>query len=167
LTHFMKMLHPGEDRRVRQAAEALYYRDHIAVNLVVDGDRLFPDQWIYVHSPSVRMARITNYNNFSPAMVGEPNKTALSVEYFASQPEDRWPPRDGRLRGPAVAELCDLGLLDPRAVEAAWVLRETESYPTYYMGFQGPYNVLRARLAEFDNVSSIGRGGMYRYNNQD
>src|SRR5262249_33515137 len=98
---------------------------------------------------------------------GEPNKTALSVEYFAFQTEDLWPLPDERLRGTAVAELCDLGLLDPRAVEAAWVLRETESYPTYYMGFQGPYNVLRARLAEFDNVSSIGRGGMYRYNNQD
>lgn len=36
-----------------KAAEALYYREHIAVDLLVSGRSPFPDQWIYVHAPEV------------------------------------------------------------------------------------------------------------------
>ena len=32
----------------------------------------FPDNWIYVHSPEVAVARIANYRNFSPDMAALP-----------------------------------------------------------------------------------------------
>jgi hypothetical protein len=35
------------------------------------------------------------------------------------------------------------------------------------MGFQEPYEILKRRINEFQNLSAIGRGGMYKYNNQD
>ena len=97
ITHFIKLLAPAEPDSVRLAAEALYYRDYITVDLIVDGEDLFPDQWIYVHSPDVRMARIANYNNFSKSMVGESRKTGLSVEYFTFQNEDLWKSPDDML----------------------------------------------------------------------
>jgi protoporphyrinogen oxidase len=167
ITHFVKLLAPPESDSVRLAAETLYYRDHITVNLVVDGDDLFPDQWIYVHSPDVRMARIANYNNFSKSMVGESRKTGLSVEYFTFQTEDLWISSDDMLVELAADELDYLGLVRKRTIERAWVVRETESYPTYYLGFQEPYRVLRSCLERFTNLYPIGRGGMYKYNNQD
>ena len=64
-------------------------------------------------------------------------------------------------------ELDYLGLVRKRTIERAWVVRETESYPTYYLGFQEPYRVLRSCLEQFANLYPIGRGGMYKYNNQD
>jgi protoporphyrinogen oxidase len=167
ITHFIKILVPPEPEAVARAAEALYYRDHITVNLVVDGEDFFPDQWIYVHSPDVRMARIANYNNFSKAMVGEKGKTALSVEYFTFQREDLWQSPDATLVELAADELAYLRLVPKRAIEQAWVVRETESYPTYYLGYQEPYQILRSCLDRFVNLSPIGRGGMYKYNNQD
>ena len=44
---------PGpKRRRFCAAARALRYREHIGVNLLIEG-RPFPDNWIYVHSPEV------------------------------------------------------------------------------------------------------------------
>ena len=167
ITHFINMLHPRDSETTMKAAEALYYREHITVDLLVSGSTIFPDQWIYVHAPEVQVARIANYNNFSKAMPGAADKTALSVEYFAFQHEELWKRPDGELIELAQQELVRLRLLSPSQIEGAWVVRETESYPTYYMGFQKPYEILKHRINDFRNLSAIGRGGMYKYNNQD
>lgn len=167
MTHFVRMLEPTESEKTTKAAEALYYREHVTVDLLVSGRSPFPDQWIYVHSPDVQMARIANYNNFSAAMTPSPDRTALSVEYFTFQHEELWKRPDGELVDLAGEEMSRLKLLSPGQIEGAWVVRESESYPTYYMGFQEPYEILKRRINEFQNLSAIGRGGMYKYNNQD
>ena len=167
LTHLIKMLEPGEDQVVLNAADSLYYRDHITVDLLLEGDDYFPDQWIYLHDPQVQMARLANYINFSKAMVDRPGTSALSVEYFVFQHEPLWGMTDEMLIDLGKSELAQVGLIAPRRVEQAWVVRETESYPTYYLGFAEPYRVLQERLDRISNLSPIGRGGMYKYNNQD
>ena len=123
MTHFVHMLDPTESEKVMKAAEALYYREHVTVDLLVSGRSPFPDQWIYVHSPDVQMARIANYNNFSPAMRPAPDRTALSVEYFTFQHEDLWKRPDGELVELAGEELARLKLLSPGQIEGAWVVR--------------------------------------------
>jgi len=167
MTHFVRMLDPPESEKALKAAEALYYREHVTVDLLVSGRSPFPDQWIYVHSPDVQMARIANYNNFSAAMTGAPDRTALSIEYFTFQHEELWKRPDRELVELAGEELARLKLLSPGQIEGAWVVRESESYPTYYMGFQEPYEILKRRINELQHLSAIGRGGMYKYNNQD
>ncbi len=167
MTHFFKMLAPEESARVQQAVDALYYRDHITVNLLVDGKDLFPDQWIYLHSQDVKAARLANYNNFSSRMSGDENKTALSIEYFVFQDDAEWKMSDQELIDLAKQEIEYLKLVKQEQVEKAWVLRETEAYPVYFMGFQPHYDLLKNRANEFKNIMLMGRGGMYKYNNQD
>ena len=67
LTDLVEMMEPKAPEAVRRAVRALRYREHIGVNLIVEG-RPFPDNWMYVHSADVALARIANYRNFSPAM---------------------------------------------------------------------------------------------------
>jgi protoporphyrinogen oxidase len=167
ITQFFNLMQPSPAQEVLAAAKSLYYREHITVDIVVDKEQLFPDQWIYVHAPEVRIARVANYNNFSKAMVDNRPKTALSAEYFVFQSDDLWKMPDKELIDLAVDELSTIKLMDKKSVEKAWVVRETESYPTYYLGYKEPYEILRKEMNSFSNVSPIGRGGMYKYNNQD
>jgi protoporphyrinogen oxidase len=167
LTHFFKLLKPQPSRLIKNAVEALYYRDHITVDILVDAENLFQDQWIYIHSPDIRMARLANYNNFSRAMVGYRRKTALSVEYFVFQHEDLWRRSDEELKDMAIAELSFLGLIKKESVEGSWVVRETECYPTYYIGFEEPYEIVKSEVENISGLYPIGRAGMYKYNNQD
>jgi protoporphyrinogen oxidase len=167
LTHFFQLVVPEESADVQQAASTLYYREHITVNLVIDGDNLFPDQWIYIHAPDVKMARLANYTNFSDAMVKDPAQSALSVEYFTFKCEELWQMADEDLKQLAIDELSSLKLVEKSMVKQAWVVRETESYPTYFLGYQEPYGKLKGAIDRYTNLTPIGRGGMYKYNNQD
>lgn len=167
LAHFFKMLNPSEPDEINHAAEMLRYRAHITVNLLVKKENLFSDQWIYVHSPDIQLARIANYNNFSKAMIGGQNKTALSVEYFVFKDEGLWNESDENLAHLASGELEKMGLLNKMDIEKSWVIREDEAYPIYYQGIQEYLNLLKSRVDKFVNFFSIGRAGMHKYNNQD
>jgi protoporphyrinogen oxidase len=50
-------------------ARELRYRDFITVALVVSRPDLFPDNWIYVHDPAVKVGRVQNFGSWSPEMV--------------------------------------------------------------------------------------------------
>src|SRR5437868_5082686 len=58
---------PAAPEHVRRAAARLTYRDFLTVALVVDQADVFPDNWIYVHDPSVRVGRVQNFKNWSAA----------------------------------------------------------------------------------------------------
>lgn len=167
LVHFLNMLDPPDSYLINNLAGTLRYRDHITVDLLIDKENIFPDQWTYVHSPDVRIARIANYGNFSKAMLGGKNKTALSVEYFAFKEDELWGESDEFLGELASNELNQMGLVKINDVEKTWVVRETEAYPVYYLGFQEHYGLLKQKIGQFANFSSIGRAGMHKYNNQD
>lgn len=167
LTELVLKLDPKPPDEVVESARALYYRDHITVNLVVGRRQIFPDNWIYVHAPEVRMARISSYGNFSREMVRNPDQDAIAVEYFAFAHEDIWQMADAELMDLAARELNMVGLLEPGEVVDGFVLRERDSYPTYYLSFERPLETIKRYLATLRNLTLIGRGGMYRYNNQD
>lgn len=167
LRSLFNMLDPPESSQVMKSVEALQYRDHITVDMLVNGENLFPDQWLYVHSPDVQMARLVNYNNFSDAMVDAKNKSALSIEYFAFQNKGLWNQSDDYLKDLALTELDKIGLVKKMSVERSWVVREPEAYPVTHIGFQPHYDLLKSRMDEFTNLQPIGRAGMHQYNNQD
>ena len=170
ITFFVQHLHPKPPVRVLEAAAQLYYRDHITVNLVINRNNLFPDQWIYIHDPAVRMARVANYVNFSSAMSPTPHKTPLSVEYFAfADKDDLWEMNDKALIDLALRELTAAGLITRRDTTGAdgFVVREKDSYPTYYTGHKAQFDILKEYASRFTNLQLIGRAGMYKYNNQD
>lgn len=167
LTHFVLALNPRPRHAIVDAAKKLYYRDHITVNLLIKGSSLFPDNWIYVHSRELKMSRLTNYNNFYVKTKKKLKNTALSVEYFAFQGDDIWKKTDEQLIILAENELARTGLVKPGMVIDGFVVRETESYPVYYVGHKKYFDTLKEYSDSFENLQLIGRGGMYKYNNMD
>ena len=49
----VRAISPAGPDRIREAAEGLRYRDFL-VALILKKDRLFPDNWIYIHTPGVQ-----------------------------------------------------------------------------------------------------------------
>ena len=167
LTEFILKLQPPPPSSVIEAARALYYRDHITVNLILDAPTPFPDNWIYVHSPEVRMARICEYGNFSKEMLASPNHSALSVEYFCFAHDDLWQMKDETLIHFAMEEMKRVGLLKRESLVDGFVIREKDSYPAYYLGHQHHFGKLKSFISQLPNLWMIGRGCMDKYNNQD
>jgi protoporphyrinogen oxidase len=152
---------------VQAAAGRLTYRDFVLVALVVDHPALFPDNWIYVHSPGVAVGRIQNFKNWSADMVSNPGSTVLGMEYFCSQGDRTWSMGDDELIAFATRELESLGLTAGARVIDGTVLRVPKAYPTYDSSYRESVAVIRAFLDPLENFHTIGRNGMHKYNNQD
>lgn len=150
-----------------QAAASLKYRDFLTVNLAINRPELFPDNWIYVHSPEVRLGRIQNFRRWSPAMVPEEGCSSLGLEYFCNQGDDLWQMADPELIQLAVGEICSLGLLQAEWVKWGTVVRVPKAYPVYDDDYQAALPLIRSFLSGWDNFQTIGRNGLHRYNNMD
>lgn len=167
ITHLVERLDPLPPDEVLRAARRLAYRDFLIVALVVDQEHLFPDNWIYVHSPEVQVGRIQNFKNWSPEMVPDPSKTCLGMEYFCSRGDAIWEMDDAGLISLAARELEQIGLAHRSLIRDGTVIREPMAYPIYDETYKDNLEVVRAYLCRFRNLQTTGRAGMHRYNNQD
>jgi protoporphyrinogen oxidase len=154
-------------KSVRAAAERLSYRDFILVALVVDRSDLFPDNWIYVHTPGVAVGRIQNFNNWSAAMVPVPDTTVLGMEYFCFKGDALWNQTDAELIALATRELKTLGLANGARVQDGTVVRVPEAYPIYNSTYRDSVQTIRRFVDPLQNFHTVGRNGMHKYNNQD
>ena len=167
LPALIRALDPAPPEEIRAAAGRLRFRDFLTVVLIVDRSELFPDNWIYIHSPDVRLGRIQNFKNWSPEMVPDPDTTSLGLEYFVNEGDDLWAAADEELAELGAREVDRLGLLDGGRVLDSAVVRMPKAYPVYDEGHRDALPRLRDYLGGFANLHCVGRNGQHRYNNQD
>ena len=163
----VRALDPPAPPEVRDAADDLHYRDFLTVALVVPADRGFPDNWIYIHSPGVKVGRIQNFGSWSPFMVKD-GRTCLGLEYFVFEGDALWSAPDEELIALATRELATIGLVPENLVERGFVVRMPKAYPVYDDTYRDAVETIRHWMAaEVPNVHPVGRNGMHKYNNQD
>jgi protoporphyrinogen oxidase len=167
LRHVVEMTHPRAPQEVLDAASGLRYRDFLTVALVVDGDDLFPDNWIYIHEPGVRVGRIQNFRSWSPWMVPDPDKSCVGLEYFCFAGDDLWTMSDDALVDLAARELEQLGLAPRSKVERGFAIRVPKAYPIYDAEYASRVATIRTWLDGIENLQQVGRNGLHRYNNSD
>jgi len=164
---------PPPPPEVAAVALALPYRDFITVGLLLDrmrpdaqGRTMPPDNWIYVQEPDVRLGRLQIFNNWSPALVADPERVWLGLEYFCQEGDDLWTLSDAAMTDLAIAELAKIGLADREFVRDAKVVRVPKAYPAYFGAYRD-FGRVRRWLDAVPNLFLVGRNGMHRYNNQD
>jgi protoporphyrinogen oxidase len=163
----VEMASPAPPQAVLDAARGLRYRDFLSVALVVDGEDLFPDNWIYIHEPAVRVGRIQNFRSWSPWMVPDPDKACVGLEYFCFEGDDLWTMADDQLVELASRELEQLRLAPRSKVERGFAIRVPKAYPIYDAHYAERVATIRGWLDGIENLQQVGRNGLHRYNNSD
>jgi len=158
---------PQAPAEVQQAAVGLRYRDFITIALVIDGEDLFPDNWIYIHEESVNVGRIQNFRSWSPWMVPDPDTACVGMEYFAFEGDELWTMSDRDLIELGKSELEALGLSTPDKVRRGYVVRVPKAYPMYDADYSERVDTIRGWLDDIGNLQQVGRNGLHRYNNSD
>ena len=167
LRNMVGMTDPTAPDGVLRAAQGLRYRDFLTVALVLEADDPFPDNWIYIHEPAVRVGRIQNYRSWSPEMVPDPTRACLGLEYFCFEGDELWNQDDDALVALAALELARLGLAEPATVRGGYVVRVPKAYPMYDALYAERVAEIRGWLAGIENLTQVGRNGLHRYNNSD
>jgi protoporphyrinogen oxidase len=156
-----------DDTRLIGIARDLPHRDFMTAGLLLRRRGPVPaDNWIYVQEEDVRLGRIQIFNNWSPALVRDPDTVWLGLEYFCNMGDDLWSLDDGAFLEFAAKELAQIGFARREDVLDGTVVRVPKAYPAYF-GSYGELDRVRHWLDGIENLYPIGRNGMHRYNNQD
>jgi protoporphyrinogen oxidase len=148
-------------------ARALRYRDFLTVALMVQKGDLFPDNWIYIHDPSVKVGRVQNFGSWSPEMVPA-GMSCLGLEYFCFEGDGLWTSADADLIALAKQECAKIGLIAAADVVDACVVRQPKAYPVYDEAYRENIAMVRLDLEQsYPTLHLVGRNGMHKYNNQD
>jgi protoporphyrinogen oxidase len=167
MTELVQILSPAADGATLALAGTLTYRALMTVHLMLDRPQVTNDTWIYVHDPSVSFARLHEPRNWSPDLA-PPGKTSLVLEFFCEAGDALWRLPDADLCELAVHELATrLGFIQRSEVIDGFVVRSRDAYPRYALGYREAVDGLKAYLRSYPNLSLVGRGGTFRYNNAD
>ena len=150
-------------------ARDLKYRDFVTVALIAKASKEsdFPDNWVYIHDPSVLVGRVQNFRSWSPEMVAE-GHTCLGLEYFCFEGDGLWTGSDEALITLAKREIGQIGLIRPEDVVDACVVRQPKAYPVYDDAYRENVATIRLDLERaYPSLHLVGRNGMHKYNNQD
>lgn len=159
---------PHVPQQVIHAAENLEHRDMLIVFLSVKNCEQLAEQWIYVHTPKLRVGRIQNLSAWSGDLLGEEGCYNYTLEYFVSHTESLWSKSDSYLADLAFHELKHIPGLEKATLAGSHVTRVRDAYPVYNSSYQDNIQVIRNFLKDFEpRLQLAGRNGLHRYNNQD
>ncbi|MCB1541618.1 MAG: FAD-dependent oxidoreductase, partial [Rhodoblastus sp.] len=149
-------------------ARDLKYRDFLTVVLIGKSSVELPDNWVYIHDPSVQVGRVQNFRSWSPEMIPDGVSTCLGLEYFCFEGDGLWNADDKNLVELAKQEIDKIGLMKAADVVDASVVRQPKAYPVYDDSYARNVEVIRLELSgRFPGLHLVGRNGMHKYNNQD
>ncbi len=164
LLEFIKIFNTKIPEEVYMEANKLDYRNHISVHLTID-KKLFDDNWIYVHSPELKLARISDFTNFSEFMSAN-NEFPLTLEYFCFENDEIWNSSNQEIINFGLAELKAIFPVEFNILHSE-VSRNAKAYPVIQTGFENSINIIKSWLKTQSEITAIGRSGMFKYNNQD
>tara|TARA_B100001287_G_scaffold102283_1_gene85929 strand:+ start:285 stop:1715 length:1431 start_codon:yes stop_codon:yes gene_type:complete len=165
MTHLVEKI--GAPKKVLNAAKKLIFRNTILVYLKVDSSKLFPDQWLYIHSDEVLTGRVTNFKNWVKTINNNQKETILCLEYWCYDDDDIWHQSENQMVKLAIKEIEIIGLAKSNKVIAGKLIRVPKCYPVYSTGYQKNLKIVENYLDGIKNLSVIGRYGAFKYNNQD
>jgi protoporphyrinogen oxidase len=146
----------------------LKYRDFFVVALICNKPDMFPDNWIYIHDPSVKVGRVQNFRSWSPELVPQEGMSCLGLEYFCFEGDGLWNSADKDLVALATKECVKIGLIDAEHVVDACVVRQHKAYPVYDEEYKSHVSDIRRDMEQnYPSLHMVGRNGMHKYNNQD
>lgn len=174
-----KQPHSIHDKKFREIAEGLPYRDFITVGVLVKKMKLknstktptimnrIPDNWLYVQERHVSLGRIQIFNNWSPYMVQDNENTVwMGLEYFCTEGDDMWCLSSAAFIERALNELISMGIIEKSDVLDTFYKKVPKAYPAYFDTYS-EMDSLKDYLNSIDNLLCIGRNGQHRYNNMD
>jgi len=163
-----QFLKPQISLKTYEATQTLRYRDFLIAVLILKDRQLFPDNWIYIHDPHVKVGRIQNFKSWSAEMVPDPTLCSYGLEYFCSEGDELWDRPDIQLLEMAKTELEKLSLAQAAEILDGCIVRQKKAYPVYDKNYFTCVQVIKSELqARFPSLHLVGRNGLHRYNNQD
>lgn len=166
LPRLAEMLRPSGGGDVLAAAAGMAFRGLRFLNLIVNRPTLTDNTWVYVPEPEYFFFRIQDLRNWSSSLC-PPGKSALELEISCDAGDEKWRMSDDEVKEVCLADLAAVGLDVAADVDACGSSFSEYSYPVYDLGYREKLRAVLEFVWPIDNLLTVGRGGLFRYNNMD
>lgn len=167
LNDFVNMLFPKVADDISKIANKLKFRDQVQVALFIKKEKITPDTWIYVHPFELPFMRLMEMDNWSTTLSPK-GTTSLVFEISCNKGDKVWAKSDKELISWVTeAYIKEFHLIESSDIIGGYVHRVEKEYPVYHLGYKSDVSILLEYLNRFSNLQSIGRNGVFRYNNMD
>lgn len=166
LVEAMGLDNTGKRRRL---VRGLRFRALRFLNLTLDFPRVSDNTWIYIPEQKYHFFRVQEPRNWSPYLAPE-GKTSMILEIACDRGDQDWSEDDEQVYRRCLPQLVELGLL--REDQTSKVLDYfctymTHAYPIYELDYQERIAGALRLCETVDNLVTLGRQGLFRYNNMD
>lgn len=166
VTVLARAVRPQAPPEVREALARLKHVSILFVYLMLDRERVSPDNWVYLPDHELTVHRIAEFKNFSPNCA-PPGKTMVCAEITCRIGDEHWRASDEELIEIATSDLQRIGLIAPEQVIGAFVHKLPHAYPVYDIQYKENLAPVLEFVHSLHNVDTGGRQGLFRYNNMD
>ena len=162
LTVLVRLLGDTLPVTARRAAARLRFRHVRVVFLRLARPRCTPNATIYLPDPRLCVSRISEPKNRSAAMAPA-DETSLVAEVPCSSGDPISVLDDRALADRVVAELGEVGLIDPQEVVEWRHHLLPNAYPVCAIDSADSVRTIRGALGTISNLDPLGRGGLFWY----
>ncbi|MEK6920698.1 MAG: NAD(P)-binding protein [Nanoarchaeota archaeon] len=166
LKDLVALFAPKAPSSVADASGALRYRALRLCYVFLDKERALRDNWFFFPEQNVCFNRVSEQKSFSPFTVPS-GKTVITAEITCDIDNRYYTMDDAALRAVVLADLEKVGILKKEEVIDFLAKKLARVYPVYAIGFREHLSVVLGYIHSFDNVYTIGRQGLFNYNNTD
>ncbi len=166
LKDLVALFTPQAPSSATNAAAALRYRALRLCYVFLDKERALRDNWFFFPEQNVCFNRVSEQKSFSPFTVPS-RKTVITAEITCDSDSNYYTMDDAALRAVVLADLEKVGILKKEEVTDFLAKKLARVYPVYAIGFRDHLSVVLGYVHSFDNVYTIGRQGLFNYNNTD
>lgn len=166
LPDLVSLFNPHPPEEISTAASKLKYRSLILLFMIVDKKRLFDDSFIFFPEKQFVFNRLSEQKAFSEYCVPE-GKTVLCAEISCEPDSQLYASSDQAVFDYAWPSLESTGFLGKSDVASFFTKRAKRVYPVYDVGFKRNLDRVVGWLDGFENVLTLGRQGLFNYNNTD
>ena len=167
LAALLRMVTPAAPAAVTAAADSLRWRGIRLLQVVLARPRCLDGETYYFPEEAYCFGRVSEPPLFSAALRGAPGTTALNVEVICTAGDALWTLDEEAFLRRVQDDAEPLGLFHAAEVRAARSLRLPAVYPVYDRDYRARLDRALGWVSGFDNLYSIGRGGLFLHANTD
>lgn len=166
MNELLKDMVPSINGEYIAIANSMKFRAIKFLNIMLNTEQVSDNTWIYIPEEKFLFFRIQEPKNWNPSNSPE-GKTSLTLEIACNEGDAIWGASDEEIYNRCVDDLKKLGLINGVEVDGYFIEKERHGYPVYDLNYSRKIKKIVQRLGEIINLLSIGRQGLFRYNNMD
>ncbi len=166
ITNLVKSLRSPVPDIISDSATKLRFKACIFVYIALNRKEISDNTWIYFPEGDIFANRINEVSKFSVNNT-PPDNTLLCIDLTCDYKDKKWCMSDEELIDRCISDFEAIGLFNRDSVVDAFVEREDYTYPLYDLNYKENLERVLNFLNKIRNLKTIGRNGLFRYNNMD